>query len=130
MFQTRFFFFFFEQLLFRTGSIRGPLLFNIFLWDLFLIMKETSFASYADNNTPYVTTENLDEVITSLEKDSFKLFQWFSDNQMKANTINIIFWSVVKIMWLWMLVGLKWKLLNAKNYSELKSIADWSLKTI
>ena len=61
-------------------------------------MKETSFASYADNNTPYVTTENLDEVITSLEKDSFKLFQWFSDNQMKANTINIIFWSVVKIM--------------------------------
>ena len=48
-------------------------------------MKETSFASYADDNTPYVTAENLDEVIKSLEKDSIKLFQWFSDNQMKAN---------------------------------------------
>ena len=50
------------------GSILGPLLFNIFLCDLFLIMKETSFASYADDNAPYVTAENLDEVIKSLEK--------------------------------------------------------------
>ena len=76
-----------EEILFGVpqGSILGPLLFNIFLCDLFLIMKETSFASYADDNTPYVTAENLDEVIKSLEKDSIKLFQWFSDNQMKAN---------------------------------------------
>ena len=48
-------------------------------------MKETSFASYADDNSPYVTPENLDDVIKSLEEDSIKLFQWFSDNQMKAN---------------------------------------------
>ena len=48
-------------------------------------MKETGFASYADDNMRYVTAENLDEVIKSLEKDSIKLFQWFSDNQMKAN---------------------------------------------
>ena len=43
------------------GSILGP--------------KETSFASYVDENTPYVTAENLDEVIKSLEKDFIKLFQ-------------------------------------------------------
>ena len=67
------------------GSILGPLLFNMFLCDFFLIMKETSFASYADDNSPYVTPENLDDVIKSLEEDSIKLFQWFSDNQMKAN---------------------------------------------
>ena len=48
-------------------------------------MKETSFASYTDDNTLYVTAENLDKVIKSLEEDSIKLFQWFSDNQMKAN---------------------------------------------
>ena len=34
------------------GSILGPLLFNIFLCDLFFIMNETDFASYADDNTP------------------------------------------------------------------------------
>ena len=48
-------------------------------------MKETSFTSYADDNTPYVTAENLYEVIKSLEEDFIKLFQWFSDNQMKVN---------------------------------------------
>ena len=47
-------------------------------------MKETFIASYADDNTPYVTAENLGEVIKPLEKDSIKLFQWFSDNQIKA----------------------------------------------
>ena len=67
------------------GSILGPLLFNIFLYDLFLIMKETRLASYTDDNMPYVTAKNLDEVIKSLEEDSIKLFQWFSENQMKAN---------------------------------------------
>ena len=48
-------------------------------------MKETSFANYADYNTPYVTAKNLGGVIKSLEKDSIKLFQWFSHNQMEAN---------------------------------------------
>ena len=38
-------------------------------------MKETSFASYTDDNTLYVTAENLDKVIKSLEEDSIKLFQ-------------------------------------------------------
>ena len=55
------------------GSILGSLLFNMFLCDLFLIVKE-SFASYADDNTPYITAENLDEIIKSLEKDSIMLF--------------------------------------------------------
>ena len=33
------------------GSILGPLLFNIFLCDLFLIMGNIVIASYADDNT-------------------------------------------------------------------------------
>ena len=65
-----------EEILFGVpqGSILGPLLFNIFLCDLYLIVKETSFASYADDNTSYVTAENLDEIIKSLEKDFISCF--------------------------------------------------------
>ena len=56
-----------EEILFGVpqGSILEPLLFNIFLWDFFLIMKETCFASYGDDNMAYVTTKTLDEVIKS-----------------------------------------------------------------
>ena len=34
------------------NSILGPLLFNSFIRDLFLIMNKVDFASYADDNTP------------------------------------------------------------------------------
>ena len=34
---------------------------------------------------PYRTPNTMDEVIQLLEHDSMMLFQWFSDNQMKAN---------------------------------------------
>ena len=67
------------------GSALGPLLFNIFLCELFCMTSYTDFASYADNNTPYVSADTVDEVIKRLENASVKLFKWFADNQMKAN---------------------------------------------
>ena len=48
-------------------------------------MNETNFASYADNNTPYVVGNNIEDVIIKLQNASLTLFQWFYDNQMKAN---------------------------------------------
>ena len=67
------------------GSILGPLLFNIFLCDMFFVLSQTDFASYANGNTPCVEANNIDEVITILENDSIQLFKWLSDVQMKAN---------------------------------------------
>ena len=56
------------------GSTLGPLLFNIFLCDLFYMMSDTDFARYADDNTPYVSVDTIDEVIKRLQTASVKLF--------------------------------------------------------
>ena len=68
------------------GSILGPILFNIFLSDLFLVISNTDFSSYADDNTIYDSGNSIDDVISSLQESAEKLFQWFSHNQMKRNT--------------------------------------------
>ena len=65
--------------------ILGPLLFSIFLCDLFLVMKNIDIASYADGNTPYTTGNSVEEVIQKSENAAKTLFQWFRDNQMTAN---------------------------------------------
>ena len=65
------------------GSILGPLLFNIFLCDMFLFCND--FASYADDNTPYCIGKTPEEVISQLEKSSKSILEWFENNGMKAN---------------------------------------------
>ena len=60
----------------RLGSILGPLLFNIFLADLFFILNNVDIASYGDDNTtPHVIADDINGVITSLEKTSKVLFE-------------------------------------------------------
>ena len=43
-------------------------------------MNETDFASYADDNTPYVVVNNIEDVIIKLQNASITLVQWFYDN--------------------------------------------------
>ena len=64
----------------------GPIPFNIFLSDLFLLVDDVNIANYADNNTIHKEHENILDLITSLQDAAAKLFKWFSDNQMKGNT--------------------------------------------
>ena len=66
-------------------SILGPLLFNIFLCDLFLFIKNKDVASYADDTTPYETGGNSTYIIHNLGVLGNTLLKWFNHNSMKAN---------------------------------------------
>ena len=67
------------------GSILRPVLFNIFLTDLFFIKSHIDIATYADDNTPYIAADIIDDLIKSLEEASTTLFQWFDNNLLKNN---------------------------------------------
>ena len=67
------------------GSILGPLLFNIYINDLFLFSKEFKIANYADDCSPFEFSGSINELIHKLEVDSLKLVQWFKINYMKPN---------------------------------------------
>ena len=58
---------------------------RFYLRDLFLVVQNVGFTSYADDNTVYDAGVNIDEVIFSLPGSSKRLFKWFVDNQMKIN---------------------------------------------
>ena len=47
---------------------------------------DIDLANYADDTTQYAYDLELDKVIKALEKNIDKLFDWFSDNFLKANS--------------------------------------------
>ena len=64
------------------GSILGPLLFNIFICDMFYFLEGFDIANYADDSTPYCA----ESVVSNLKQSSTILFKWLNNNYMKVNT--------------------------------------------
>ena len=54
-------------------------------------MENIDIASHADDTTLYTTGNSIEEVIQILEEAAKMLFQWFSENQIKANPDNCHF---------------------------------------
>ena len=66
------------------GSVLGPLLFNLFINDLFYVVK-TDVCNYADDNTPYTCDMNLETLMNKLESATKNALDWFHSNGMELN---------------------------------------------
>ena len=67
------------------GSILEPLLFNIFLGDLFHFFLDLDITNYADDSNPHSTNINFNKVLHDLEKKSNTLFKCLTENLLKVN---------------------------------------------
>ena len=67
------------------GSVLGPLLFNIFINDLFLFVENSEVCNYADDNSLTVANISIEKIVTALESDIGILEKWFKDNGMQLN---------------------------------------------
>ena len=68
------------------GSILGPLLFNIFINDIFLFPEKCFLSNYADDNTLYAIGNNMTDVKEKLFHDFNIIETWFRQNFMCLNS--------------------------------------------
>ena len=78
------------------GSILGPLLFNIFINDIFSFLTTCEMCNYADDNTLYTYSRDFHQVQEYLKKDFKILENWFYDNYMVL--VNVNSWALEKPM--------------------------------
>ena len=67
------------------GSVLGPVLFNIFINDIFLLKLDSDLCNFADDTTLYACGCSLDDIVPRLENDLSALIEWFFENGMVAN---------------------------------------------
>ena len=67
------------------GSVLGPLLFDIYINDLFLFPGAFNIANYADDCSTYTFSGSIDDVIYKLESHSRTLIEWYENNYLEPN---------------------------------------------
>ena len=70
------------------GSILGPILFNIFINDLFLWIEKAELHNFADDNTISALAHSTPEFISTLENESGIALKWFKYNGMSVNRLH------------------------------------------
>ena len=67
------------------GSVLGPILFNVYLNDLFLFIKQATLYNYADDNTLACFSKTLPDLVRALEAEAGVALDWLKENYMIAN---------------------------------------------
>ena len=60
------------------GSVLGPLLFNVYICDLFFFIEENTVTSYVNDTTHFSYGTNALTVVSDIENKVFNVFDWFS----------------------------------------------------
>ena len=67
------------------GSILGPIIFNIFMNDIYATITRSSLYNYAYDNTIAVICDTKQDAIDALSQESELAVDWFKVNMMEAN---------------------------------------------
>ena len=69
------------------GSVLRPILFNFYINDLFLIIKQaTLYNNYADDNTLAYFSKSMPDLVDNLEKETEVALSWLKQTDMIANS--------------------------------------------
>ena len=86
-------------------SILEPILFNVFINDLLLFIKETDICNFADNTTLFACGKELDTISFKLEIETNTVIQWLKDVSFKIpkHWKEHVFWwknhSIIRYSW-------------------------------
>ena len=109
------------------GSVLGPLLFNIYINDLFYMTELTDVCNFADDTTFHACDSSLEDLVNRLEHDANLAIEWFDCNYMKLNQDKChLIISGHKSEEIWAKIG-QTKIWESKNQKLLEVIIDRQL---
>ena len=78
------------------GFILGPLLFNVFINNIFMFIEKTDVCNFADDNAIYDCGQDLSNILENLKHDLKIFLIWFKINSLQANPSKLQFMILEK----------------------------------